>query len=321
MKRTCLLVALLLIESPVFSWGFYAHRLINYHAVFLLPPEMLVLYKPHIDFLSAHAVDPDKRRYAMPEEAPRHFIDLDHYDQSLRDSLRRPWPEVITRFSKDSLHAHGIVPWWVQTMLYRLTAAFKARDQVRILKLSAEIGHYIGDAHVPLHACSNYNGQKTGQHGIHGFWESRIPELLAATEWDFFIGKAAYLPQPLTFIWDRVTESGAAADTVLFYEQQLKRSFPADQQFAFENRNGVIVRQYSRAYSLAYHQRLNNMIERRMRQSIFAVASFWYTAWVNAGQPDLKGLLNKDFSEDDRKAFELLDKQWKYARPSGKRCD
>ena len=27
-----------------------------------------------------------------------------------------------------------------------------------------------------------------------------------------------------------------------------------------------------------------------MRQSIFAVASFWYTAWVNAGQPDLESI-------------------------------
>jgi len=30
------------------------------------------------------------------------------------------------------------------------------------------------------------------------------------------------------------------------------------------------------------------MVERRMRQSIYAVASFWYTAWVNARRPDLK---------------------------------
>src|SRR6186997_1940944 len=73
-----------------------------------------------------------------------------------------------------------------------------------ILKLSAEIGHYLADAHVPLHASSNHNGQLTGQRGIHGFWESRIPELLAENKWDFFIGKAEYIKNHSDFIWKRV---------------------------------------------------------------------------------------------------------------------
>ncbi len=67
-------------------------------------------------------------------------------------------------------------------MLARLTTAFKNKDPAKILKLSAELGHYIADFHVPLHASSNHNGQYTNQKGIHGFWESRIPELLAQPE-------------------------------------------------------------------------------------------------------------------------------------------
>lgn len=114
-------------------------------------------------------------------------------------------------------------------MQAKLTAAFKEKDGAKILKLSAEIGHYIADAHVPLHASSNHNGQLTGQQGIHGFWESRIPELLAEKEWNFFIGKADYIQQPADFIWQRVLESAAAADTVLKYEKELSTSFPPDQ--------------------------------------------------------------------------------------------
>ena len=83
------------------------------------------------------------------------------------------------------------------------------------MKYSAEIGHYIADAHVPLHASSNHNGQLTNQKGIHGFWESRVPELLAEKEFDFFIGKAEYIQNPGEFIWKRVLESAKAADTVL----------------------------------------------------------------------------------------------------------
>lgn len=311
MRKLFTLALLLLLAHTSFCWGFYAHRKINQYAVFLLPPEMMVLYKTHINFLEEHAVDPDKRRYAVPEEGPRHYIDIDHYGTYPYDSLPRKWNDAVAKYSEDTLNTYGVVPWWLQTMLYRLTNAFKEKNQARILKLSAEIGHYIADSHVPLHATKNHNGQYTDQKGIHGFWESRIPELLAEKEWDFFIGKAEFIKNPADFIWARVMESAAAADTVLKFEKELSLSFPPDQRFAFEDRNGIMIRQYSSSYSKAYNDRLKGMVERRMRQSIFAVASFWYTAWVNAGQPDLTKLSNKNFSPEDLKEFENLNNAWK----------
>lgn len=311
MRKLFLIFLFSLVSRQSFCWGFYAHRKINYFAVFLLPPEMMVLYKPQIEFLAEHAVDPDKRRYAIPEEGPRHYIDIDHYGTYPYDSLPRRWNDAVAKYSEDTLNAYGIVPWWLQSMLYRLTDAFKEKNQAKILKLSAEIGHYIADSHVPLHATKNHNGQFTDQKGIHGFWESRIPELLAENQWDFFIGKADHIKTPSDFIWKRILESAAAADTVLKYERDLTKQFPADQKFSFEDRNGVTIRQYSSAFSKAYDAKLKGMIERRMRQSIYAVASFWYTAWVNAGQPDLKNLSNKQFSAEDLKEFESLNNSWK----------
>lgn len=321
MKKNSLLLLFIICSLPVFSWGFYGHRMINYYAVFLLPPEMMLLYKPNIDFLTEHAVDPDKRRYAVPEEGPRHYIDLDKYGHYPYDSLPRNWNEAVKKYTADSLQKHGIVPWWVQTMLFRLTQAFKDKDQVKILKLSAEIGHYISDAHVPLHASSNHNGQYTNQRGIHGFWESRVPELLAEKHWDFFIGKAEMISNPSGFIWARVLESAAAADTVLRFEKELSRQFPPDQKYAFEDRNGTVIRQYSSAYTVRYNELLKGMVERRMRQSIYAVASFWYTAWVNAGQPDLRALSNREFTSADQEAFEQLNRDWKNNAIKGREHD
>ena len=317
MRKLLTLALFLLLTHTSFCWGFYAHRKINQYAVFLLPPEMMVLYKPYIGFLEEHAVDPDKRRYAIPEEGPRHYIDIDHYGNYPYDSLPRKWNDAVAKYSEDTLNTYGIVPWWLQTMLYRLTSAFKEKNQARILKYSAEIGHYIADSHVPLHANKNHNGQYTDQKGIHGFWESRIPELLAEKEWDFFIGKAEFIKNPADFIWKRVMESAAAADTVLKFEKELSLSFPPDQRFAFEDRNGQLIRQYSSSYSKAYNDKLKGMVERRMRQSIFAVASFWYTAWINAGQPDLTKLGNKNFSPEDLKEFENLNNAWKNNRIQG----
>lgn len=310
MKKAFIVSIALLISLQCFCWGFFAHQEINRYAVFLLPPQMLLLYKPNIDFITIHAVDPDKRRYAVAVEGPRHYIDIDHYGVYPFDSLPRKWNDAVARYTADTLNAYGTVPWWVQTMLFRLTDAFKEKNQSKILKLSAELGHYIADAHVPLHASSNHNGQFSNQRGIHGFWESRIPELLADKNWDFFIGKAEYIKNPGDFIWKRVLESAAASDTVLKFEKELSQRFPSDQQYSFENRNGILIRQYSSAYSIAYDEKLKGMIERRMRQSIFAVASFWYTAWVNAGQPDLSKLSHKEFSAADLKEFENLNSAW-----------
>ena len=322
MKKISLFICCILVMvQNCFCWGFYAHKQINYYAVFLLPPEMIAFYKKHISFLADHAVDPDKRRYAIADEGPRHFIDIDHYGKYPYDSLPKGWDAAVKKYSEDSLMKYGIGPWWINKVQGRLTKAFIEKNTHQILKLSADLGHYLGDIHVPLHASSNHNGQQTNQHGIHGFWESRIPELFAATSFDFIIGRAAYLDKPQDFIWQRVLESALAADTVLKFEKLLSQQVPADQKFAFEERNGLIVRQYATRFTSRYHQGLNGMVERRMRQSIFAVASFWYTAWVNAGQPDLSLLSDPTFSLVDRAEWDSLNVQWQKDKLKGRSCE
>ena len=172
------------------TWGFYGHKRINRMAVFTLPPDLFSLYKTNIEFITDHAVDPDKRRYAAKGEAERHYIDIDHYAHKGEDPFEvmpERWADAVKKFGEDTLHAYGIVPWHLEVMIGRLTKAFKDGNLDRILNLSADLGHYIGDAHVPLHTTENYNGQMTNQKGIHGFWESRIPEL-NAEDYDYLLG-------------------------------------------------------------------------------------------------------------------------------------
>jgi hypothetical protein len=321
MKKFTFLLFALSFTHHAFCWGFYAHEKINYLSVFLLPPEMIGFYKKHIDYIREHATDPDKRRYAVNEEAPRHFIDINHYGQYPFPLLPRLYDSAVAKYSKDTITTYGIVPWWIQIMKARLVKAFKEKNALRILQLSAEIGHYIGDAHVPLHACKNHNGQYTNQHGIHGFWESRIPELLAEKDFDFWIGKADHIAKPLDYMWERVMESAAAADTVLLFEQQLSSRFPPHQKFAFESRNGMMLRQYSSAYTQEYNDLLGGMVERRMRQSIYAIASYWYTAWVDAGQPDLSQLTPAPFSQEEKKQMDSLEQLWRTGKIRGRACE
>ena len=127
MKRIVLLLLCACVCQQCHSWGFYGHRKINQMAIYLLPPQMMLLFKANAAFLEEHAVDPDKRRYAVTAEAPRHYIDLDRYGHFPFDSLPRKWNDAIKKYSPDTIQAHGIVPWWIQTMLTRLTTAFKEK--------------------------------------------------------------------------------------------------------------------------------------------------------------------------------------------------
>ncbi|HET6990110.1 MAG TPA: zinc dependent phospholipase C family protein [Bacteroidia bacterium] len=292
------------------SWGFYGHKKINRMAVFTLPPEMFGFYKKHIEYITTHAVDPDMRRYAVPEEAPRHYIDIDHYGPNCFDSVPRYWKKAVAKYTEDTLDAYGIVPWWIDNMTYRLTQAFKDGDVDKILRISAELGHYVGDSNVPLHTTENYNGQFTNQVGIHGFWESSVPELLG-DKYDFFVGRAYYVESPVDLAWETVRTSHSEVDSVLKMEAQLNATTPPDRKYSFVNRGNTTVKTYSEEYTRKYSDLLNGMVERRMRSAILMVGSLWYTAWVNAGQPDLSKMEDKEVSDSAKKAQEQEEYLWK----------
>jgi hypothetical protein len=305
MKKVKLLFPFLLLSNVIFAWGFYGHKMVNRLAVFSLPPEMFAFYKANIDYLTENSVNPDKRRYSDTAEACRHYIDLDHYEKNLPiDTVPRKWNDAVLKLSKDTLLAYGIVPWHIQVMMFRLTEAFKEKDIDKILRISADLGHYVADAHVPLHASENYNGQFTKQHGIHGFWESRLPELFSA-DYDLFVGKSFYLNNPLEAAWQASEGSFAALDTVLGFERKLNESFDATKKYSIEYKGTTQVKVYSKEYSLAYHQALNGQVERRLKASILSVANMWFTAWVDAGQPDLNSLLK------DKKIVKPSDEEMK----------
>lgn len=289
-----------LYSSTAFSWGFFAHKNINRLAVFTLPPEMMGFYKKNIAFLEETAVLPDKRRYAVKDEAPRHFIDLDVYEDSAGIHLPFSWKDAVNQYTEDSLMRHGILPWHLSIMKFRLTEAFRIKDAGKILKLSSEMGHYISDGNVPLHTCRNYNGQLTNQHGIHGFWESRLPELYFST-YDFFVGPAEYIENTSDAFWKMVFRTHVAVDSVLKFEKLLSDQFSQDKKYAFEERGGVMVKVYSKEFSFAYHKMLDGQVERQIRASVKMVGNIWYTCWVDAGQPDLGDLYDHPILDEEDK--------------------
>ncbi|POY38481.1 S1/P1 Nuclease [Solitalea longa] len=278
------------------KWGFWAHMQINRMAVFTLPEEMLGFYKRNIDYITKHAVDPDKLRYLLKNEAPKHYIDLDLYPELFTQTKLRQWNEAVSCYSVDTLEANGVLPWNIEQFMKRLTRAFANRDSAAVLRCSAFLGHYLADASVPLHTTSNYNGQKTNQKGIHAFWETRLP-VLFAENYDQLTGRSVYINNTSSYIWKLIFQSHSAVDSVLCFEEELNKTTAAERKFGLNNKNGAIVSDYSEEYARNYHQRLNGMVERRMQAAISSVGNFWYTAWVNAGQPDLNNWRLHESSE------------------------
>jgi hypothetical protein len=310
MKSSIGLPVLLIGILSIFGgWGFFAHKKINRLAVFVLPVEMIGFYKKNIEYITETSCNPDRRRYAVADEAPKHYIDLDDFGDSAVFRLPRYWRDAVSKYGEDSLQASGILPWHINRMYHNLRDAFFIQDPKRILLYSAEIGHYIADAHVPLHTTSNYDGQKTGQNGIHGFWESRLPEI-HFDEYDFFVGSASHIKNVQLKAWDIIANTNSCLDSVLQLEKQLTEK-EGDKKFGFENKGKQTVRVYSMNFSKQYHKMLSDMVERQMRKSVKAIADIWYTAWVDAGQPDLIKLKNYQptQAELDQRKTEL--KAWK----------
>lgn len=282
------------------SWGFWAHKQINKLAIYTLDGPLLKFFKQNAEYIEAHAVDADKRRYIVEGEAPKHYIDLDHYSSPEEIAGYKTWFDAVRHYGKDSLNAHGIVPWQVQHSFYQLVDAFIAKDKARILKVAANLGHYVADASVPLHATSNYNGQKTNQKGIHGLWETNIPEL-SGSVFDPLTGPASVYKDVAAASWALVLESGALVDSVLSIEAKLNTEFPSDQKYSLKKKGKKNVSTYSDAYVQAYHERLNGMVERRYRRAILALGCFWTTAYKMAGKPDIKEFVVKQEEKEEVK--------------------
>ncbi len=300
------LLFVLLISS---GWGFFGHESINRLAVFTLPPEMIGFYKRNMDYIVSASVNPDRRRYAVKEEVPRHYIDLDDYGDSASIRLPKYWREAVDSLGEDTLNAHGIVPWYIPRMMQLLKEAFYLNDPEKILKYSAELGHYVADANVPLHTTGNHNGQRTGQQGIHGFWESRLPELFSV-DYNFFVGKASYIEDPQERAWEAVRRAHNAVDSVLKEERILSSKY-YNTKYNYETKGKQTIRVYSFDFSQHYHGRMNGMVERQMRASVKMTGDLWYTAWVDAGQPDLQRLIDyQPSAEEIKQRREQLD-EWR----------
>lgn len=298
----------------LFAWGVWGHKHINRAAVFALPDSMRKFYYNHIDFLTESAVIPDLRRALLNDknESPRHYIDIEDFHLSIAD-LPKTTKEAYAKYDSAFLNKTGYLPWYIQNIMDKLTQAFQKRNKSEILFLSAELGHYLGDAHMPLHTASNYNGQFTGQKGVHALWESEIPELFG-NNYNFKTADARYIPDITTETWNIIAYTHSLEDTLLADEKKVRNSFDANKMYKKDAAGNNILSYnqpvFSDEYAARFNNEMNGMVEKQLRLSIQDVANYWYTAWVNGGSPELLSLDDRHLTSQNKKNYKLEYKAW-----------
>ncbi|GAA3925821.1 zinc dependent phospholipase C family protein [Hymenobacter algoricola] len=289
------LAFLLVAPSFLFAWGTWGHQRINRAAVLALPAPLRTFFYNHIDFMVEESVVPDLRKYSINDRAefPRHFIDLEDFGPGPLSQLPQTSQAAYARYDAALLDKSGRLPWYIQDMMGKLTQAMKNGRKDDILFLAADLGHYLGDAMQPLHTSANHDGQLTGQKGVHAFFESQLVERFGK-DYNFRVAEPRVI-DPVAETWRLIAQSHAAADTLLLIEKQLAAATPAAALYAVDaqgqvKKNVFNSQIHSPPYALSYHTALRHMVERQLRTATQAAANYWYTAWVNAGKPDLAAL-------------------------------
>lgn len=289
-KKIAVTLTLLVIVICCGSWGFLMHRSINQLAVYPLPQPLRSFMWANMEYLVKESVRPDQRRNKDSTEAPKHFIDLEAYGPEAANKMPLLWKDAVARYGKDSLFEWGYVPYQIMMTQEALTRAFKNKNRDSILYYAADLGHYISDAHVPLHTTINYDGQLTNQKGLHSLWESTVPELNITDYYLYTSHKARYLKNPEREIWKGIRKTFKLVPQVFAIEKEVSKNFVDSTKYRIQMRNGREVRSYSTAFARAYGARIKKAVNDQTLASVKLLTDMWYTAWVNGGKPSLHNL-------------------------------
>ena len=285
------------------SWGFLVHRTINQLAIYKLPKSLRPFFYEYKDSIARNAPRPDQRRNIDPTEATKHFIDIEAFGDSADWKMPMNWNDAVSKYGRDSLVKYGYLPYQVIVVKNKLTEAFRSANRDSILFYATDIGHYIGDAHVPLHTALNYDGQLTNQRGIHDLWETSVPEAVLDQYNLYSRHEAEYLSSPEEAIWKTIRETHALLNEMFAVEREVSKDFTDSTKYFTAFRWGKDRRFYTPAFAKAYNNKLGKSINEQLLRSADQIADFWYTAWVDAGSPDLSSILPDTFNRSFRKAL------------------
>lgn len=278
MKKRILITSLLVIFTSVvfFGWGDSGHKIVASYAMKDLAPVMQIPENWQ-QYVVNHASDPDHRKGEDKTEGFKHYIDIDYYKEYLNgkmvqniDSLRMIYPDSL-------IQKQGVLPWAIEASYKKLVLAYKEKNKKEILLQMSDVAHYVGDAHQPQHTTINYNGQLSGQKGVHFRYESdMIDANLDEIKNNFETGKPVKIDNIRAFAFNIIHRTNTFNDMIN----------AADKTSLQISGSG----QYDEKYNKALWYRLKFMSFDLLNLAGKDLASVIYTAWLEAGSPDLNSI-------------------------------
>lgn len=272
-----LTVVFVVVPSTLFSWGFFAHKWIHREAIKLLPAPLRTFYESVADSVVEKSIEPDQRRRRVKNEEFHHYIDIDHYGRYPFLEVPREYQAAAQKFGADSLLSYGDSPWNVARVMDSLTVAMRQGRTKEVVQFSADLGHYVADLHMPLHSSENYDGQRSGNNGIHGRFEWQMIERFQSRLHPSPSGLDS-LGNPTDAAFEIILNSYIWADNLLRADTHAR-----DPKRVYQRRED-----FNDAYYEEFFVAAGPIADQQISAAAKAVASYWYTAWLRAGRPQLK---------------------------------
>lgn len=274
-RRICLLSVAALLGlagcSACWAWGPTGHTIVTQHALPLMPGELTPFYDANSRYVVALATLPDDwKQTHHDEERPDHYINLDLLDKPPFEHVATDRATVEAHFGKEAVVKAGLLPWTIEARYEKLVKAFREKDTVGVVVQSALLAHYVADAHVPMHATKNYDGDKPEQKGIHFRWEEGLVALTLKPE-EVRTGSAERISDPLKSAFGWCIEAH-------------KLNAPI---FRADDRAREIDPNYGYRYHKSLFEYTGTILTSRLAHAAEALAGIYIAAWEEAGRPEM----------------------------------
>jgi hypothetical protein len=276
MKKSYLL--LLLLTFFLLGWGSVAHKIIN-RKITLSFPSSMNAFLSWRDSLAAHASDADIRKGSDPNEAPRHYIDIDAYPEFiLTGRIPQTLDSLILIHGYTFVYDKGILPFAIIQYVDSIKISFQQHNWQRAMLKSADVGHYVADAHQPLHITQFYDGRSSYGSGIHSRYESTM--IARDSSYIQYSGDSVqYVPNINSFVFNFIYQNFKYVDSVLIADSL--------SHLAAGNTN-------SNTYYDSLWRKTGTYTTKLFKNSSYFIACLIYTAWVNAGSPIPTGIAGNE---------------------------
>ena len=265
------------------AWGSKGHYWISTKAIDCLEGRLRKLFSRQRAYILKHCMDADYRKDQNPDEYYRHFVNLDRYGGFPFPQLDLDEEKLTGQLGKETVLKNGTLLWASEKTFRNLVTAFGSRNEEQILHYASDLAHYIGDLHQPLHTVENYDGQLTGQRGIHFRFEGDLVNL--------HLDNIRFLPSPpadlgplLPALYEMALNSFQWVDNILVADLKTVAGLGTDRsQFVrTKKRKGT----YPDQYYTKMLREVGTILTLRLNRAAQSLASLWWMAWEKADRPE-----------------------------------